>query len=75
MQDRTLVRTGVLGATIAAICCATPLLVLALGALGLAGAAVWLDWLLIPALVAFVALACIGLYRQRRPTASSADRL
>ena len=74
VEDRTLVRTGLIGAVVAAICCATPLLVLALGALGVGGAALWLDWLLIPALFGFVALAGLGLYRQRRATTGSTDR-
>lgn len=79
MDDRALVRTGLIGAAIAALCCATPVLVLALAALGLAGAAVWLDWLLIPALLGFTALAAVGLYRQRRsaacaPNSSTNDR-
>lgn len=75
MDDRTLVRTGLVGAAIAAVCCATPILVIALAALGLVGAAVWLDWLLIPALIGFVMIASVGLYRLRdrplaRPSAS-----
>ena len=68
-----MVRTGVVGAAIAAVCCATPILVLALGAVGLVSAAVWLDWRLIPALLAFLALAGYGLYRQRRAPACAAD--
>ncbi len=36
MKDATLIRTGVVGAVIAAVCCATPLLVIVLGAIGLA---------------------------------------
>ena len=74
MDDRALVRKGVVGAAIAALCCATPMLVLALAALGLAGAAVWLDWLIIPALLGFVALAAVGLYRQRRAAACAPNR-
>lgn len=75
MNDRTLVRTGLVGAAIAAVCCATPILVIALAALGLAGAAVWLDWLLVPALIGFVVIACVGLYRLRGSAARSPDRL
>lgn len=40
MDDRALVRTGLIGAAVAAVCCATLVLILALAALGLAGAAV-----------------------------------
>jgi hypothetical protein len=35
MRDRTLITTGVIGGALAAICCATPLLVVVFGAIGL----------------------------------------
>lgn len=35
MEDATVLKTGIVGTVIAAICCATPVLVIALGALGL----------------------------------------
>lgn len=65
MRDATLIKTGVVGAVIAAICCATPVLVLALGALGLSAWLDWADYIVIPALVAFAALAAYGFYRRR----------
>lgn len=34
MNDEALIKTGVIGAVIAAICCATPILVSALGSVG-----------------------------------------
>lgn len=65
MRDAMLVKTGVAGAVVAALCCATPALVLALGALGLSAWLDWADYVVIPALVAFVALAAYGFYRRR----------
>lgn len=65
MRDRTLIRTGAVGATIAAICCATPVLVVLLPALGLG---VWLasaDDVLFALLFAFLGLVGFGLYRRR----------
>jgi mercuric ion transport protein len=65
MRDRTLVTTGIVGAVVAAVCCATPLLAIVLGAVGLTA---WLgkaDYVLIPALILFVALIAFGLYRTR----------
>lgn len=50
MNDRTLVRTGTIGAIIAAICCATPVLVILLGAVGLSALTGYLDYVLLPAL-------------------------
>ena len=35
MQDRSLITIGAIGATFAAICCMTPLLVVVFGAVGL----------------------------------------
>jgi mercuric ion transport protein len=35
MNDRSLVTTGIIGAAFAAICCATPLLTVVLGSIGL----------------------------------------
>ncbi len=66
MDDRTIILTGAFGAVVAALCCATPLLVLALGAVGLSAWAVKADYVLIPALLACLALAGFGVYRKRR---------
>jgi mercuric ion transport protein len=65
IKDRTLITTGALGALLAAICCATPLLVVLLGAVGLTAWAAKADYVLIPVLVLCVALIGFGLYRRR----------
>jgi len=65
MRDRTLITTGAVGAVVAAVCCATPLLAVLFGAFGLT---VWLakvDDVLIPALILCIALIAFGLYRGR----------
>ena len=69
MQDTTTVKTGVIGSTIAAICCFTPALVLLLGAVGLSAWLAWLDFVLLPALGFFVALTAYGLWRRRQAAA------
>lgn len=61
MDNRTLLKTGIAGSLIAAICCATPVLVILLGVLGLSAWAGWLDYVLIPALVGFVGLTIYAL--------------
>ena len=66
MDDRKLLGFGVSGAVIAAVCCFTPALVLLLGALGLSAAVGWLDYVLLPALVAFVGVAIFAVVRFRR---------
>lgn len=56
MNRDKLFTTGVIGTAVAAVCCFTPLLVIALGALGLSAWLGWLDYILIPALLSFAAL-------------------
>ncbi len=64
MNTRALFRTGVIGAVVAALCCATPILGIALGAIGLSALAAKADYVLIPVLVASLGLIGIGLYRR-----------
>lgn len=66
MKDDTLVKTGIAGGVVAALCCATPVLALILGGVGLSVLSAKADFVLIPVLVASVALVGIGLYRRRR---------
>jgi mercuric ion transport protein len=72
MEPGTLVRTGVVGAVIAAICCVTPALVLVFAALGLSAWAGWLDYVLLPALALFLGLTGYGLWRRQRAEACCA---
>ena len=73
MKDATILKTGIAGSVIAAICCATPVLVIALGALGLSAWLGWVDYVLIPALVLFLAVTAYGLWRRQRAAACSAS--
>ena len=66
MDDRYLFRVGAAGAVIAAVCCFTPVLVVALTALGLSVAVAWLDVVLLPALAIFGGIAVYAWIRQRR---------
>jgi mercuric ion transport protein len=66
VKDRTLVRTGLIGAAVAAVCCFTPVLVLLLGVVGLSAWLAWLDYVLLPMLVLFVGLTVWAFIRQRR---------
>lgn len=66
MNDKTLLRTGIVGSVVAALCCFTPVLVIAFGVLGLSAAVGWLDLVLFPILAAFLGLTGYALYRQRR---------
>ena len=65
MRDSTLITTGAIGAVLAAICCATPLLVVVLGVIGLTGWLAKADYVVIPALILCLGLIVFGLYRRR----------
>jgi mercuric ion transport protein len=69
MNNRTLLKTGIAGSVIAAVCCATPVLVILLAALGLSAWAGWLDYVLVPALVVFVGITIYALRRRHREAA------
>ncbi|MSO92126.1 MAG: mercury resistance system transport protein MerF [Rhodospirillales bacterium] len=59
-----LLRTGVIGTAIAALCCFTPILVVLLTAVGLSAAIGWLDYVLFPALAMFLGLAVYAFLRR-----------
>jgi mercuric ion transport protein len=61
----TLIGVGAAGSLVAATCCATPALAVLLGALGLSAWLAWSDYLLLPALLAFLAVAAYGLMRRQ----------
>jgi mercuric ion transport protein len=65
MGDRTLITTGVIGAAVAAVCCATPLLAVVFGAVGLTAWLAKADYVVIPALILSLGLIGFGLYRRR----------
>lgn len=64
--DSLLLRMGVIGTVIVALCCFTPVLVVLLGVVGLSALTGWLDVVLLPALAVFVALAVYAVWRRRR---------
>jgi mercuric ion transport protein len=74
MDDRKLLWTGGIGAVIAAICCATPVLVILLGAVGLSALTGYLDYVLLPVLVFCIGLIGYGLYKQRQRSAEAVIR-
>ena len=65
MRDSTLITTGAIGAVLAAICCATPVLVAVLGAIGLTGWLAKADYVVIPALILCLGVIVFGVYRGR----------
>ena len=65
MKDRLLL-TGIAGTILTAVCCFTPLLVLAATALGLSAILGFLDLLLLPLLALFIMLTGYALWRRKK---------
>ncbi len=66
MNEKRLLRVGVVGTVVAVLCCFTPLLVVLLGTVGLSAAVGWLDYVLLPALAAFLGITIFAVVRRRR---------
>ncbi len=66
MKRSTLLKTGIIGAAIAALCCFTPLLVMLFGAVGLAAWVGHLDAVLMPALVFFLAVTIYAFFKKEQ---------
>jgi mercuric ion transport protein len=69
MADRSLITTGAIGAALAAICCATPILAVVLGGIGLSAWLAKADYIVMPVLLLGIALVGLGLYRRHVATA------
>jgi len=67
MADR-LIRIGVAGSIVSAVCCFTPFLALVLSSAGLAAMIVYADAVLLPFLAGFIVLTGFALWRRRKKT-------
>jgi mercuric ion transport protein len=61
-----LLKTGLIGSIIAALCCLTPVLAVLLGALGFGWFVGYLDYVLLPVMVIFLGLVGYALWRRAR---------
>jgi mercuric ion transport protein len=66
VNNNRLLKTGIIGSALVALCCFTPALVLLFGALGLSAAVGWLDLVLLPALAIFLAITGYALWKRSR---------
>lgn len=66
MKSSTLLKTGIIGSAVAALCCFTPVLVVLFGAVGLAAWVGYLDYVLMPALIFFIGLTVYAYFRKER---------
>jgi len=69
VNDRKLLRTGIIGSVIAVLCCFTPILVVTFGVLGVSAWLGWADYVLVPALAFLLGLAGYAYYRTKCKTA------
>lgn len=65
-SDNKLVKVGIVGTIVAAICCATPILVILLGAVGLGALTGYLDYVLFPALAIFLLITAYGFWKKQK---------
>ncbi|MBI3605548.1 MAG: mercury resistance system transport protein MerF [Nitrospirae bacterium] len=68
------IKAGGIGALIAAICCFTPLLVILLGVVGLGVITGYLDYVLLPALLAGLGLLAYGIVLRRKEHAACCNQ-
>jgi len=65
MNDKTWLKTGIIGSVIAALCCFTPILVILFGVVGLSALVGYLDYVLFPALGLFILITLYALWRRK----------
>lgn len=63
-DEKKLLKTGIIGSVILAICCFTPILVILLGVIGLSAIVGWLDYVLLPGLGVFLAITGYALWKR-----------
>jgi len=66
IKKNTLLKTGIIGTVIAALCCFTPVLVVLFGAVGLSALVGYLDLVLLPALALFVGITLYALWKKQQ---------
>jgi mercuric ion transport protein len=70
MKSSTLLKTGITGTVISALCCFTAVLVILFGTVGLAGWVGYLDYVLMPSLLFFLALTIFALSKKDKERAT-----
>ncbi len=71
MDHQRLLRIGIIGSVIAALCCFTTVLVGLLAVVGLSAAVGWLDYVLFPALFIFIGITIYAVHRRRKAATST----
>ena len=68
MNNSKLLKTGIVGLVVTALCCFTPVLVVLFGVLGLSAVVGWLDYILLPLLAFFIGLCIYGVLKRDSTT-------
>jgi mercuric ion transport protein len=71
MGNNKLLRFGVIGTVIAALCCFTPILVVLFATVGLSWAVGHLDYVLVPSLFIFIGITFYAVWRRQRVISAS----
>ena len=71
MKDDKLLKTGIIGTVTMAICCFTPVLVIAMGAAGLGAYVSGLDWVLFPLMGLSLCLIVVALIKRQKRKAAA----
>lgn len=66
MSSRNLLKVGVVGTVVTALCCFTPVLVILFGVVGLSAFVGWLDVVFLPALAVFIGITVYALWKRHR---------
>lgn len=66
MQKNKLLKAGLVGSIVTAICCFTPFLVFIFGLAGLSPLVIYLDVVLLPLLVVFVGITAFALWKKSK---------
>ena len=74
MKKTTLMKTGIIGTAIAALCCFTSVLVILFGAVGLAAWIGHLDAVLMPTLVFFLVLTAYAFFKKDKGECCETDQ-
>lgn len=72
MNNQRLLKFGIIGSVVAALCCFTTVLVSLLAVVGLSAAVGWLDYVLFPVLFIFIGITIYAVH-QRRKAAIAVD--
>ena len=64
MSKVKLLKVGIIGSVVTALCCFTPILVILLGAVGLSAIVGCLDYVLLPALAVFIGITLFALLKK-----------